>query len=84
MIGTAVCTSRTNPLHLQPNGLVTMDYPTGQTTVASLQPDGSLATRPQGTAGPWECAERKTLWGVTGLLFRSFDQAVRFVPYLDE
>jgi hypothetical protein len=79
MIGTAVCTSSTHPLHLQPNGTVTMTYPAGSDTVASLQPDGTLATRPAGTAGPWECASRVP----GGLLFRSFTNAALFVPYFD-
>jgi hypothetical protein len=80
MLGTNICTSRTNPIHPQPDGTVTMDYEGG---VASLQPDGSFASRPVGTAGAWECAKRVTVGGVPGLLFHSFEQAAAFVAYLD-
>ncbi len=79
MIGTAVCTSKTHPLNKQADGTVTMNYPAGATTVASLQPSGTFDTRPQGTAGPWEKAVRVP----GGLLFTSFTQAAVFVPYFD-
>lgn len=37
---------------------VTVTYPVGTDTVLSMQPDGTIATAPQGTAGPYECARR--------------------------
>lgn len=41
-------------LNQQPNGQFTVTYPLGATTVLSVQPDGTIQTRPQGTAGPYE------------------------------
>lgn len=38
-------------------GGVTVTYPRGETTVLSIQPDGSAQTRPEGTAGPYELAQ---------------------------
>ena len=38
--------------HPQGNGIFTLSYPNGD--VISIQPDGSLQTRPSGTAGPFE------------------------------
>jgi hypothetical protein len=37
-------------------GRVTVTYPAGTSTVLSVQPDGSIQTRPNGTDGPWEAA----------------------------
>lgn len=45
---------------------VTVSYPIGMTTVLSVQPDGSVQTRPQGTEGPWE---RATVLANGNLLF---------------
>lgn len=36
--------------------IVTVTYPVGSSTVLSVQPDGSISTRPQGTAGAYERA----------------------------
>lgn len=41
-----------NQLLAQPNGQFTVSLMNGE--VLSCQPDGSLQTRPAGTAGPWE------------------------------
>jgi hypothetical protein len=35
---------------------VTVTHPPGATTVLSVQPDGRIDTRPQGTQGPYETA----------------------------
>jgi hypothetical protein len=43
-------------LNAQPNGQVTVSYPAGASTVLSIQQDGSIQTRPQGTAGAFELA----------------------------
>jgi len=39
----------------QPNGSYTVKFLSG---VLSVQPDGTFATRPTGTAGPWESGVR--------------------------
>jgi hypothetical protein len=44
-----VLIGKVNP---QPNGQVTLEYPDG--TVISCQPDGTLQSRPNGTAGAYE------------------------------
>ena len=36
--------------------VVTVTYPVGTTTVLSIQPDGTVETRPAGSQGPYECA----------------------------
>jgi hypothetical protein len=36
--------------------LVTVAYPVGTTTVLSVQPDGTIETRPPGASGPYERA----------------------------
>jgi hypothetical protein len=41
------------------DGCVTVTHPVGSDTVLSVQPDGTLETRPAGTAGPSERALRK-------------------------
>jgi hypothetical protein len=35
---------------------VTVRWPVGETTVLSIQPDGQIDTRPEGTCGPYEVA----------------------------
>jgi hypothetical protein len=42
--------------HSSNTGHVTVSYPAGTPTVLSVQPDGSIQTRPNGTDGPWEQA----------------------------
>ena len=37
---------------------VTVTYPVGSNTVLSMQPDGTIATAPAGTEGPYERAVR--------------------------
>lgn len=38
------------------SGLCTVMYPSGSTTVLSVQPDGTVESRPQGSNGPYERA----------------------------
>jgi len=78
MTAIPVCTALLNPLNHQPDGTVTMNYPAGKDTVASLQSDGSFQTRPKGTADRWEKAQ--ILSG--GLLYTNVDALIAvFVPY---
>lgn len=37
----------------------TVTYPPGETTVLSVQPDGTIETRPAGTCGPFELTLQK-------------------------
>jgi hypothetical protein len=39
--------------------LVTVTYPVGASTVMSVQPDGTVETRPFDSRGPYECALKK-------------------------
>ena len=43
-------------LNPQSKGQVTVNYPAGTATVLSVQPDGSVQTRPSGANGPYELA----------------------------
>jgi hypothetical protein len=62
--------------------LVTVTYPAGQTTVLSVQPDGTLETRPAGAQGPYELALLK----VDRLVYAPIGDAgaVYLLPYSDE
>ena len=51
----------------QLNSNNTVTYPAGSNTVLSVQPDGSVQTRPKGTAGPYE-------------IFRKTDKGLVFTP----
>lgn len=62
--------ARINP---QPNGQVTLSNADG--TVVSCQPDGTLDTRPKGTAGAYELATRD---GLT-VTYRPVDGGPEFV-----
>lgn len=63
-----------NPLTWLEGTLVTVDggvvISTASGEVLSVQPDGSYQTRPSGTAGPYEVAERDG----KDLIYRSGDQ----------
>lgn len=48
--------NRLNDADEDGDDLVTVTYPTGSTTVLSVQPDGTLETRPAGACGPYELA----------------------------
>jgi hypothetical protein len=62
--------------------LVTVTYPAGATTVLSVQPDGTLETRPAGAQGPYELAVLK----VDRLVYAPIGDAgpVYLLPYSDE
>jgi hypothetical protein len=61
---------------------VTVTYPAGASTVLSVQPDGTLETRPAGSAGPYETALLK----VDRLVYAPIGDAgpVYLLPYSDE
>jgi len=61
--------------------LVTVTYPAGTTTVMSVQPDGTIETRPQGANGPYERAILKSdrlVYAPIGPAGKAF-----LVPYAD-
>lgn len=55
--------------------IVTVTYPAGADTVLSVQPDGSIATRPHGTADAYEralCKGDRLVYNPTGPTGRTF------------
>ncbi|HWP71210.1 MAG TPA: hypothetical protein VNM36_08920 [Gemmatimonadaceae bacterium] len=62
--------------------LVTVTYPAGTTTVLSVQPDGTIQTRPAGANGPYERAVLKP----DRLVYAPVGPAgqVYLVPYADQ
>lgn len=63
---------------------VTVTYPPGneEGTVMSIQPDGSIETRPRGTAGPYECGlllSDRVVFSPNGS-----NGPVFLLPYVDE
>lgn len=66
-------------LNDQGDGTVTVTYPPGSSDVLSVQPDGSIETRPKGTNGPYERAKVNG----TSLAFCPLGTAgsTWFVPY---
>ncbi len=62
--------------------LVTVTYPAGTTTVLSVQPDGTIETRPAGANGPYERAILKS----DRLVYAPVGPAgqVYLVPYADQ
>jgi hypothetical protein len=62
--------------------LVTVTYPAGQATVLSVQPDGTLETRPKGSQGPYELAWLK----VDRLVYAPIGAAgpVYLLPFAEE
>jgi hypothetical protein len=61
--------------------LVTVTYPVGASTVMSVQPDGTIETRPANSRGPYECAIKKP----DRLIFAPLGRNGRvfLVPYTD-
>jgi hypothetical protein len=61
--------------------LVTVTYPAGSTTVMSVQPDGTIETRPAGATGPYE----RALLGNDRLTYAPLGPAgkVYLIPYAD-
>lgn len=59
--------------------IVTVTYPAGAATVLSVQPDGSIQTRPHGTAGPYERAVLKD-----GRLTYDIGGKFFLIPYASE
>ena len=57
IVGTTPLTNLKLADHLNPqsDGTVTVSFADG--SVMSVQADGSIQTRPAGTAGPYECAQ---------------------------
>jgi hypothetical protein len=53
---TAVLAIGPHQIHVLDGERVTVAYPAGASTVLSVQPDGSMETRPAGSAGPYETA----------------------------
>jgi hypothetical protein len=70
-----------NQINRLDDALVTVTYPAGTTTVMSVQPDGTIETRPQGSNGPYE----RALLGSDRLVFAPIGPAgkVYLVPYAD-
>jgi hypothetical protein len=63
------------------SGLCTVTYPAGSTTVLSVQPDGTVQSRPQGAAGVYERAilqSDRLIYAPTGPVGKVF-----VVPYVD-
>jgi len=63
------------------SGLCTVTYPVGASTVLSVQPDGTIETRPHGSAGPYELAIRKPdrlIYAPIGPAGKTF-----LIPYAD-
>lgn len=59
--------------------IVTVTYPVGTQTVLSMQPDGTIETRPRGTAGPYE----RALLHADRLVYES-GGIVYLLPYASE
>jgi hypothetical protein len=69
-------------IHVLDGDRVTVAYPAGATTVLSVQPDGTMETRPAGSAGPYETAllaGDRLVYAPTGL-----GGAVYLLPYAAE
>lgn len=54
MLGKCVMAIGPQQLNRLSETLATVTYPVGDTTVLSVQPDGSIELRPEGTGGPYE------------------------------
>jgi hypothetical protein len=70
-----------NQINRIDDALVTVTYPAGTTTVLSVQPDGTIETRPQGSNGPYE----RALLGNDRLTYAPIGPAgkVFLIPYAD-
>lgn len=69
-------------IHVLDGDRVTVAYPAGASTVLSVQPDGSMETRPAGSAGPYETAilaGDRLVYAPTGV-----EGAVYLLPYAAE
>jgi hypothetical protein len=70
-----------NQINRIDDALVTVTYPAGATTVMSVQPDGTIETRPQGSQGAYE----RAILGGDRLVFAPIGPSgkVFLVPYAD-